>query len=61
MKDHQRIKITMNNNQFGFEKNKQQIILWLHSMIPVILREQKVITEEIFLHKTKQHTHVCLN
>ncbi|HEY6975126.1 MAG TPA: hypothetical protein VH396_02485 [Chitinophagaceae bacterium] len=61
MKAHQQIKITMNSNQFGFEKNKQQIIPWLHSIIPVILREQKVITEEIFLHTMKQHTNVCLN
>jgi hypothetical protein len=61
MKANQQIKITMNSNQFGFEKNKQQIIRWLHSMMPVILQEQKVITETIFLNATKQHTNVCLN
>jgi hypothetical protein len=61
MKAHHRIEITMNSSQFGYEKNRQQIILWLHNMIPVILQERKMVTEKIFLPATKQLTNFCLN
>jgi hypothetical protein len=61
MKAHHQIKITVNTNQFGYEKNRQQILLWLHNMMPTILQKQKVITEKIFLHATKQFTSFCLS
>ncbi len=61
MKAHHRIEITMNSSQFGYEKNRQQIILWLHNMIPVILQERKMVIEKIFLPATKQLTNFCLN
>jgi hypothetical protein len=52
MKAQGEIRITVNTSQFGYEKNRQQIILWLHNMIPMILQDRKVVTEKIFLHAT---------
>jgi hypothetical protein len=61
MKAHYQIKITVNTSQFGYEKNRQQIILWLHNMTPMILQKRKVATEKIFLHATKQLASFCLS
>ncbi len=61
MKAHHQIEITMNSKQFGYAKNRQQIILWLHNIIPVILQERKMVTEKIFLPATKLLTNFCLS
>jgi len=61
MKAQRQIRITVNTSQFGYEKNRQQIILWLHNMIPMILQDRKVVTEKIFLHATKQRISFCLS
>jgi hypothetical protein len=61
MKAQRQIKITVNTRQFGYEKNRQQIIVWLHNMIPIIMQERKVVTEKIFLHATNQRISFCLS
>ncbi len=61
MKAHHQIEITLNTSQFGYEKNRQQILLWLHNVIPVIVQKQKIVTEKIFLPATKRFTNFCLS
>jgi hypothetical protein len=61
MKARQQIKITVNNGHLDSQKDRKQIILWLHNIIPVILQDRKMVAENIFLHTTKQAANFCLN
>ena len=61
MKAHNQIVITVNSSHLDSQKDKSQIILWLHNTIPVILQERKAVTENIFLHLTNQPTNFCLS
>jgi hypothetical protein len=60
MRANHQIVITVNSRQLGFEKNSEQIILWLHNTIPVIMQERKIVTEKIFLHAMKRLANFCL-
>jgi len=44
MKAHNQIVITVNSSHLDSQKDRRQIILWLHSTIPVIMQERRVVT-----------------
>ena len=60
MKPGHQLEITINYQQFGYEKNRQQIIHWLQTAIPLIITKQKLVTEDWYLKTLSQSVIICL-
>jgi len=61
MKAYNQIVITVNSSHLDSQKDRKQVILWLHNVLPVVLQERRVVTEKIFLHVMDQLTNFCLS
>jgi hypothetical protein len=55
------MEIVMYCNRYDRKENKQQTIKWLQSAIPVIMKTQKVVAQEIFLKGRSEMTRFYLS
>jgi len=53
--------ITINNNLGGFQKKEQQIVQWLRHVTPVIIKKQKMVTDELYLNILQDSVSYCLS
>ena len=61
MKANYQVEITFNSDKTGSEKNTEQIVEWLQTMMPSITRTRKMITDEFFLAPLEHAVSLCLN
>ena len=61
MKANYQVGITFNSDKTGSEKNTEQIVEWLQTMMPSITRTRKMITDEFFLAPLEHAVSLCLN
>lgn len=57
----QQLIITINNNLDGYQKTEQQILLWLQKVTPVIVKKQKMVTDELYLSILQNSVSFCLS
>lgn len=61
MNTYHKLEITLNCNQFGYKKTRQQTVKWLHNIIPVIMQSQQMVTSNIYLRASQQMATFCLS
>jgi hypothetical protein len=61
MKAHQQLIITMNNKLNGYQQNESQVLQWLQNVTPVIVKKQKMVTDELYLAVFKNSVSFCLS
>lgn len=61
MKPFTQIEITVNNNQRDYKKNHRQIMRWLKSSLPMIMSNERMASEKVFLRTTNEETSFCLS
>lgn len=57
----QQLIITINNKLDGYQKKEQQILQWLQNVTPVIVKKQKMITDEFYLAAIQRSVSLCLS
>jgi hypothetical protein len=60
MNKHQ-IEITVYDNQHGYKNETHKNARWLRTILPVIMKIQKAITEQVFLDTTGEMTSFYMN
>ena len=60
MNKHQ-IEITVYDNQHGYKNETQKNVMWLRTILPVIMKIQKAITEQVFLDTIDEMTSFYMN
>ncbi len=61
MEARHQIEITMYSTQYGHKKSAQQTVKWLETIMPVIMKTQKMVAHEIFLKGSSQMIRFCLS
>ena len=60
MNKHQ-IEITVYDRQHGYKNETHKNVTWLRAILPVIMKIQKAITEQVFLDATNEMTSFYMN
>jgi len=61
MKAHQQLIITINNKLNGYSKKEKQLVEWLQNVTPVIVKKQKMVTDELYLAVLQNSVSFCLS
>ena len=55
------IEITLYENRYGYKNERQKNVKWLQTMIPVIMRTQKMITDDLYIAPLGHAIRICLS
>ena len=61
MKAHHQIEITVYDRQNGHTNETYKNVQWLQTILPVIMKIQKAITEQVYLDVTDEVTSFYMN
>ena len=61
MNKHPQIEITVYERRHGYKNQRQKNVKWLQAMIPVIMKTQTMITDELYLAALGQGVSLCLS
>lgn len=61
MKAHPQIEITVYQNGHSYTRERQRNINWLQVMIPVIMKTQKMVTDNLYIAPLGQAISLCLS
>ena len=61
MKAHPQIEITVYENRHSYKTERQKNVQWLQAMMPVIMKTQKMIADELFIAPLGQAICLCLS
>jgi hypothetical protein len=61
MKSHYEIQITVYRSNPSYKNQRQNNVQWLQAMIPVIMKTQTMITDELYLAPLGQGVSLCLS
>jgi hypothetical protein len=61
MNKHHQIEITVYDRQHGYKNETYKNVKWLRTVLPVLMKIQKAVTEQVFLDVTNEVTSFYMN
>ena len=61
MNKHHQIEITVYDREHGYKNETHKSVRWLQTVLPVVMKIQKAVTEQVFLDVTNEVTSFYMN